>query len=115
MRLVHSSLGGKLNILLARYQKVAQAETNLSWTLQELSRYVHALRRSKQTGQPLSLERGGTPIDQLILETRGYSLNQYESEGNPLSPFSSQPRIDPSPSASVAKSNVLSKKEMKRP
>ncbi len=82
---VLSSLGGKLNILLTRYQKAAQAETNLNWTLRELSRYIHALRLSKQTGQPLFLERGGTPVDQLIIETRDHRLSQDEPGSRPLS------------------------------
>jgi hypothetical protein len=85
-----SSLAGKLNILLTRYQKAAQAETNLNWILQELGRYIHAIRRSKQSDQPLFLERGGTPVDQLIIETRGYRLNQYDPEGKQLSSLSNR-------------------------
>jgi hypothetical protein len=73
-----------LNNLLNRLQRNMQAEQNLNWTRNEIIRLTEAIQLARATHSPVRIERGGTPLDMLILELQGHDVIETKSNNRHL-------------------------------
>jgi Tfp pilus assembly protein PilE len=73
---VLAQLAVSLNNLLSRLQRYALAERQVQFLRTEIARVVEAVRHARLRGTSVQLERGGTPVDSVIVELNGCNIQQ---------------------------------------